>query len=446
MIAVVRRNTEASLLFLSAVIAVGGYWLTALARDEVVPSGIVFYAGLFGGLYLAGHLAIRRLAPGADPIFLPAALMLNGLGFVLIARLAGPIRSPGLAGAQARWLTVGMAAFLLTLFVVKDVRSLARYRYTAAASGIVLLLLPILPIIGREVNGARLWVRLGPLNFQPAEISKIALVLFFAAYLAERREVLAVPTRRIGMMGIPDARHFGPLALAWGVSLVIMIQQKDLGSSLLFFGIFVMMLWVATGRLAYLFSGFILFTFGAYGAYRMFDHVQSRIAVWINPFEHIDGRGYQLVQSIFALATGGVWGTGIGLGRPDLVPNVHTDFIFSALGEELGLAGTTAVLLAYALFAARGFGLATRCRDDFSKLLVCGLTAAFALQTLIILGGVTQLIPLTGITLPFMSYGGSSLLANFILVALLVRTSDEVARQTGEAPPTEITRPAGGGR
>ncbi|MGH2705759.1 MAG: FtsW/RodA/SpoVE family cell cycle protein [Actinomycetota bacterium] len=446
MIAAARRNAEASLLVLSVMIAVGGYWLASLARSSRVPPRVAGYALLFVGVYVAAHLAIRRLAPFADPVFLPMAAMLNALGFILIARLDhAPGREVTLAGAQARWLVVAVAAFIATLWLARDVRALAQYRYTWALAGVALLLLPILPVLGREINGARLWIRLGPLNFQPAELGKIALVLFFAAYLAERRELLAVATRRLGPIGIPEIRHFGPVLLAWGVSLIVMVQEKDLGSSLLFFAMFVVMLWTATARPVYLMSGGVLFAAGAWIAYHLFAHVQARIVVWRRPFAHVTGSGYQIVQSLFALATGGAWGTGLGLGRPDLIPSVQTDFIFSAIGEELGLVGTAAVLTAYALFSARGFGLATRARDDFSKLLVAGLSTVFTFQTLLIIAGVTNLVPLTGVTLPFMSYGGSSLLSNFVLVALLVRVSDEVGRQVGEGPPTEIG-PAGGGR
>jgi len=443
----IRRNTEASLLLLALVVAVGGYWLTALAKKPTIPAGVIGYSVLIASTYAAAHFAIRKLAPSADPLFLPLAALLNAIGFVLISRLEGPIGSPGLAAAQSRWLVVGVIAMIATLFVVRDLRSLARLRYTFALAGVLLLLLPTLPGIGREINGARLWVQLGPLSFQPAEIGKIALVVFFAGYLAERRELLAVATRRIGPIGIPAMRHFGPLLLAWGVSLLVMINQKDLGSSLLFFAIFVAMLWMATARPAYLIFGTGIFVVGALAASALFSHVQSRILVWRDPFQYIDGRGYQVVQSLFALSTGGVWGTGLGLGRPDLIRfSVHTDFIFSALGEELGLAGATAALTAYALFVARGFGLATRCGDDFRKLLVAGLTAALGIQTALIVGGVTQLIPLTGITLPFMSYGGSSLLSNMILVGLLLRASDEVATSESQGPLTEFNMPAGGGR
>jgi len=411
-----------------------------------MPAGLIGYALVFTGLYAAAHVAVRRFAPGADPLFLPIAAMLNSLGFVLISRLEGTTPNSPSAGAQVRWMVVAVAVFIATLIVVRDVRGLGRYRYTWAAVGVLLLVLPSIPGLGREINGAQLWIRVGPLNFQPAEIAKIALVLFFAGYLAEKRELLAVAQRRIGPIGIPQLRFFGPVAAAWGVSLLVMINQKDLGSSMLFFGIFVVMIWVATSRPVYLIAGLLMFLAGAFIAYTAFDHVQVRIQIWQSPFAHFDGRGYQIVQSMFALATGGAWGTGLGLGRPDLIPFVQTDFIFAALGEELGLAGTTAVLTAYALFVARGFGLATRCADDFSKLLVAGLVSTFGLQTALILGGVTNLIPLTGVTLPFMSYGGSSLLSNFILVALLIRVSDETSRQLAEGPATEIHVPAGGGR
>lgn len=442
-----RRNTEASLMVISLVIAIGGYWLASLSRSPSVPAGVLVYAVIYGAIYAAAHFAVRKLAPQADGMLLPIGLMLNAVGFVIIYRLEIPTENPGLAAAQTRWLVVAIAAFIGTLWFVKDVRALARYRYTFAFAGVVLLLLPMLPLLGREVNGARLWIRLGPLNFQPSELGKIALVLFFAGYLSERRELLAVTTRKIGPIGVPAPRHFGPVLAAWGVSLLVMINQKDLGSSLLFFAIFVAMLWMATARPIYLISGLLMFLVGAFIATQLFSHVQSRLLVWRDPFKYINDRGYQVVQSLFAFATGGAWGTGLGLGRPDLIRfSVHTDFIFSSLGEELGLVGGAAVLTTYALFAARGFGLATRCRDDFSRLLAAGLTFTISFQTVLIVGGVTGLIPLTGVTMPFMSYGGSSLLSNFIAIALLVRISDEIGKQGGVAPPTELNMAAGGGR
>lgn len=442
-----RRNTEVSLLLLSGFIAVGGYWLVSLARDPTVPKGILGYAAAFAVIYAVAHFAVRKLAPSADPLFLPIAAMLNAIGFVMIARLEPALRVKGIAGAQVRWLAVAVVAMVATLYLVKDVRSLARFRYSLALAGVILLILPSLPGLGRTINGSRLWIKAGGLTFQPAELGKVALVIFFAGFLSERRELLAVATRRIGPLGVPAMRHFGPVLLAWVVSLLIMVNQRDLGSSLLFLAIFIAMVWIATARPAYLIAGTGMFVIGAWVSARLFPHVLARFQVWRDPFAYFNDRGYQVAQSLFALATGGVWGTGLGLGRPDLIRfSVHTDFIFSAIGEELGLAGGIAILTAFALFASRGFGLATRCRDDFSKLLVAGLTTALGLQVILIVGGVINLIPLTGVTLPFVSYGGSSLLSNFVLVALLMRASAQAASETEVGPPTELTLPAGGGR
>ena len=452
-VAAVRRNTEASLLVLASVVAIGGYWLTSLSRTSGMPHGLALYAVVYIGVYLVAHLAVRRYAPASDPLFLPIAALLNAFGLVLISRLDLASHA-NLAGAQLRWLVISGAIFIGTLAFVPDVRALARYRYTWAAAGVALILLPITPHLGETVNGARLWIRLGSMTFQPGEFGKICLVLFFAGYLAERRELLAVAVRRWGPIGVPELRHFGPLLLAWGISVIVLVQEKELGASLLFFAIFIVMVWVATARPIYPLTGLVLFFGGSWVSYHLFGYVRTRIAVWLHPFATIHGSGYQIVQSLFALATGGVFGTGLGLGRPDLIPEVATDFIFSAVGEELGLVGTTALLCAYAIFGARAFGLATRCRDDFSKLLVTGLATVFCLQTLLIIGGVTRLIPLTGVTLPFVSYGGSSLLANFVVVALLLRVSDDVA--TADTSPVgwtpggtgELTEvgPAGGGR
>ncbi|MGH2772399.1 MAG: FtsW/RodA/SpoVE family cell cycle protein, partial [Actinomycetota bacterium] len=292
-LAAARRNAEISLLVLSLIIATGGYWLASLARSATLPPGVLIYGVTLAGIYLAGHLAIRKLAPAADPLFFPIAMLLNGLGFVLIYRLESTLESPGLAAAQVRWLGIGVAAFIATLWLVKHFSALGRYRYTFAAAGVFLLLLPMLPGIGKEVNGARLWIQLPGLRFQPAELGKIALVLFFAGYLTERREVLAVAHKKIGPIGIPAARHFGPVLAAWAISLLVMINEKDLGSSLLFFAIFVVILWVATGRPAYLLVGLVLFVAGAFVASQLFGHVATRIEVWRDPFAQLDGKGYQ---------------------------------------------------------------------------------------------------------------------------------------------------------
>ncbi|MGH2719654.1 MAG: FtsW/RodA/SpoVE family cell cycle protein [Actinomycetota bacterium] len=445
----VKRNTEASLLVLACVVAIGGYWLTSLSQKPGVPHNLAVFAGVFVVVYLAAHLAVRRYAPNSDPLFLPIAALLNAIGLVLIARLDLATHNH-LAGAQLRWMVISVAVFIATLAFVPDVRVLARYRYTWALAGVFLILLPITPHLGQTINGARLWIHLGPLSFQPGEFGKVCLVLFFAGYLAERRELLAVAVRRWGPIGIPELRHFGPVVAAWGVSVLVLVEERELGASLLFFAIFVVMLWVATARPVYPLSSLVLFAAGAYASYNALSYVRLRVFVWLHPFQVAHGSGYQIVQSLFSLATGGLWGTGLGLGRPDLIPEAATDFIFSAVGEELGYIGTTALLCAYAIFGARAFGLATKCRDDFSKLLVTGLATVFCLQTILIIGGVTRMIPLTGVTLPFMSYGGSSLLANFVVVALLLRVSEDTAAPpvTAGWSPGQTTEvgPAGGAR
>lgn len=467
-VAKARRNTEASLLVLACVIAVGGYWLMSLATSARMPPGLPLYAGVFVGAYLVAHLAVRKFAPAADPLFLPLAALLNAIGLVLIARLdvatnarlaaaatSGAHLHSDLAGAQLRWVVISIAIFVGTLYVVKDARDLARYRFTFGAMGVGFILLPILPGLGETINGARLWIHLGPLTIQPGEFGKVCLVLFFAGYLAERRELLAVAVRRWGPIGVPELRHFGPVAVAWGVSVLVLVLEKELGASLLFFAIFVVMLWVATARPVYPLAGLVLFSAGSAISYNLFGYVRARVVIWLHPFAHAQTSGYQVVQSLLAFATGGIWGTGLGLGRPEIIPVVSTDFIFAAAGEELGLVGTTSLVSAFAIFGARAFGLATRSRDDFSKLLVTGLATVFCLQTVLIIGGVTRLIPLTGVTLPFVSYGGSSLLANFIIVALLLRVSDDVATQQGSDAAQPWTPggesfvevgPAGGGR
>jgi cell division protein FtsW (lipid II flippase) len=388
-------------------------------------------AVLAGG-YIVAHIVARRSARAADPLFLPVAATLNVLGVAAIYRLSPKELGP----LQVTWTLLGLACFIATLLLVRDYEVLARYKYILGFVGVGLLLLPMSPI-GIVVNGARLWVRIGALQFQPSELAKICLVIFFAAYLAERKELLSMATRRIAGLHVPDIKHFGPLLVMWGLSLAVMFFEKDLGSSLLFFSIFLVMIYVATGRFIYLGVGGALFAAGAYIGYQMFAHVQDRVTVWLNVFDPklINDESYQLAQSLFALATGGLFGTGFGQGRPDLIPAASTDFIFSVLGEELGLLGTSAVLVCFLLVLARGFRTSLTARDDFGQLLAAGLTTIFALQTIIILAGVTRLLPLTGITLPFMSYGGSSLLSNFILIALLIRQS----HQTAAAPDPALT-------
>ena len=437
--AAARRSTELGLVILAVILAAGGYVLTALAKGTELPADLAPFAAGAAALAVMAHLAVCRFAPRADGTLLGLAILLNGLGFVTIARL-----DPELARYQSLWTAVGVAAFVIVLRLVQRIRDLERYRYTFALVGIASLLLSAVPGIGREINGARLWVQIGPLSFQPGEAAKVTLVIFLAAYLVEKRELLSTPTWRVGPMMLPDPKHFAPLLLAWGSSILVMVREKDLGSSLLFFAVFLAMLYMATARASYVGIGAGLFAGGATIAYQIFGHVQDRVTTWINPWPLAQDQGFQLVQALFAFGSGGIAGTGLGLGSPGSIPNASTDFVFAAIGEELGLIGTTAVLVVYLLFVGVGFRVALRAEQPFLKLLAAGLTTMLGIQTFIILGGVTRLIPLTGITMPFVSYGGSSLLANFVILALLLRISDEVARraEAGElhAPPPKEPR------
>lgn len=410
-------------------LSIGAYVIAGYGKRGQLPATFALYATIFAGGYVAALVLIRRFAPAADPALFPTAGVLVGLGFAMIFRLSG-----GLAAEQATWIVVGLLAFAATLVVVRDHRMLDAYTYTIGLLGLVLLMLPMVPGIGKTINGARLWVQIGPLGFQPAEIGKVLIVVFLASYLNQRRELLQVATSRIGPLRLPAAKHLAPVLLAWAASLAILFVQRDLGASLLYFGIFVVMLWVATGRVAYLVFGLFLFAIGAYAGWVLFDHVQLRIDVWLHALDpdNVFDLGFgQLAQAQFGMATGGLVGAGLGQGSPGLVPFASTDFIFAAIGEELGLLGTTAVLLLYVVLVGKGLKIALESRDGFGQLLATGLATLIGLQTFVIVGGVTRVIPLTGVTLPFMSYGGSSLVSNFVLLALLVRLSAGPAPQRG---------------
>lgn len=430
MLRVVRRNTELGLILLGTLVTVGAYLLASLAEDASIPANIGPFLGVVLGLQLFAHLAVRRFAPDADGTLVPIAGMLNGLGYVFIVRLdEANVKPKGLAGLQSGWAVVGIVAFVLTLVVVRRVRDLEAYRWTIGLGGIALLLLPLVPGVGRQINGAKIWVGIGPVSFQPGEFAKILLALFFASYLVEKRELLAVSRLRIGPLALPDLKHLGPVLLAWGVSLVVMVSERDLGSSLLFFALFVALLWVATERPSFLLVGVLLFAGGALIAQQQFTHVQERVDVWIDPWQDPKGDGFQIVEAQFAFAAGGVAGTGLNLGSPNRIPYAETDFIFAAVGEELGLVGATGVLLAYLLMIGAGLRIALRTSVPFERLLATGLTVLLGVQSFIIIAGVTRLLPLTGVTLPFMSYGGSSLIANYVLLALLLRISDDTAHR-----------------
>ena len=427
-----RSNTELGLLVLAIVAILCAYALVGLAQTGTIPPGLLAYAGAMAALAIAGHLVSRRLARGADPLLLPLAFLLNGLGLVMVRRLDFA-EEASRAPAQTVWAVVGVGVFVATLVLIRDHTVIDRYRYLIGIAALAFLLMPLLPIIGKEVNGARIWLGLGGMSFQPGEVAKLGLVAFFASYLAETRGLLTVATNRLGPFHVPPARAFGPILVVWAISLSVLVFEKDLGLSLLVFGIFVLMLYIATGRPAYAVVGVGMFGAGAFAAWTLFSHVAARVGTWLDPWAKYDSDGFQVAQSLFAMGTGGVLGVGLGQGRPDLIPEVGTDFIFAAFGEEMGLVGTTALLLCYFLLIGRGLHVATRCRDDFGQLLAAGLTVLFGLQVFVILGGVTRLLPLTGLTLPFISYGGSSLVANYALIALLLRVSSSGERDVVDA-------------
>lgn len=432
-----RRNSELFLLIVGLLVGAGAIVLVALALNEDEVAEAAPYIVALVACYTAAHVAVRKVARQGDQLILPITAVLNALGLAAIFRLSTSELDVG--PAQVVWTVVGIGCFLATILIVRDYRVLSRYKYIFGFAGIGLLLLPLSPL-GATINGARLWLQFGSYSFQPGELAKLCLVVFFAAYLAERKELLAVASRRVMGLHVPDLKHFGPLLVMWGVSLAVMFFEKDLGSSLLFFSIFLIMLYIATARIVYMLFGFSLFALGAYVGYQLFPHVQDRVEVWLNVFDPklINDEAFQLAQSLFALATGGLFGTGLGRGRPDLIPAAHTDFVYSVVGEELGMLGTTAVLVCFMVLVSRGLKIALGARDDFGALLAAGLTTIFAVQTFIILAGVTGLLPLTGITLPFMSYGGSSLLSNFVLVGLLIQISHKSNSEPAPAHTAEI--------
>jgi len=417
------RNRELVLLIPALFLTTMGFALVYTNKAADFHARSLTYGVIFLVVFAIAHLGRRFLAVKADPYLLPVTALLSTLGIVFIYRL-----DEELALKQAIWLVAGVAAFVLVLASVRDMKLIARLRFPIGILGVLILLFTAL--FGREVNGARLWVYIGSVGFQPGEFAKILLMVFFAAYLVDIREVLTVSTRRVLRVPLPPLRYLAPLLTIWVLSMALMVFMKDLGTSLLFFGALLALLYAATGRVFYVLVGLLLFFVGALALYLLFPHVQTRVDIWLNPWDDAQGSGYQIVQSLFALAAGGIFGRGLGEGYLTLpsgqarIPYVETDFIFSAIGEELGLVGAVGIILLYLTFAYRGYRVATRAGDDFRRLLATGLTSIFALQAFLIMGGVIKLIPLTGITLPFISYGGSSVVANFILVALLLRISD----------------------
>jgi cell division protein FtsW (lipid II flippase) len=428
------RTYEGVTILAASLLAAFAVALVNFANGAGVDAqiGLTFLVFLltFGTLYAS----VRAFAPKATPLLIPPIVALVGLGFFEIYRL-----DPVLAGLQRWWMLIASAVASLVLFLLsRNGTSVLRiYRYVILAVTIVLLMLPNLPtswgfpLKGLEVNGSRLWIVLDlgftRMQFQPAELAKLGIVIFFAAYLADHQKALREAHRKIGPIRLPEPRQLIPLLLVWAGSIFILVWQRDLGASLLMFAGFVLLLYAATGSAGYLVAGGLMTLGGAVAAANLFDHVQRRIVAWLEPFEHYADEGYQIVQGIFALGTGSLSGAGPGLGRPDLIPNASTDFIFAAVGEEIGFAGTVAIIAIYALVVAVGLGISFRSRDTFRKLLAAGLTFVMAVQVFLIVGGVLRIVPLTGITLPFMSYGGSALVGNMVLVALLLRISHEEA-------------------
>ena len=415
-----RRTQELLLLCAAAPIVILMFVMLAITQGSEL--GIATFAvpvGIFAAFILA-HVSIRFLAPGADPAILPIAFALSGIGIAFITRLA-----PELAGRQVLWFFVSVVCMIAVLFIVRNLDKLASYKYTLMLVGLILLLSPMVPFLGQEIYGSRIWISIGPASFQPGEVAKIAIVLFLASYLSQNREMLSVFTWRVGPLRLPDIRTLFPLLIMWGISMVIVIFEKDLGSALVFFLVFLSMLYIASGKNAYLVIALVLATIAAVVLYSAFSHVQVRVQTWLDPFEDPTGTGYQLVQALYSMADGGLIGVGIGRGLATLIPVVESDFIFAAIAEETGLLGGGAVLLLYLCFAIRGYVTASRARTDVSSLAAAGLTTTIVLQAFIIVGGVTKLIPLTGLTLPFVSQGGSSLLAGFISLALLLRIGDQ---------------------
>ena len=429
-----RRGVELLLIVFALALGLGGYALVDLNVHGALGPRFPYLAGGCALLALLAHLAVRWRLPYADPVILPCVVLLNGLGLTMIHRI-DLINVPASAGARQQliWTVVGIAAFVVVAVLLRDHRPLQGYTYTVGLAGIVLLLLPLVPGLGTAKFGAQIWIQVGPYSFQPAEAAKVCLAIAFAAYLVEKRDVLALAGWRVLGLDLPRARDLGPILAMWLLSLAILVLQRDLGTSLLFFGLFVMMLYVSTERAGWAVLGTLLFAAGAYFGYLNFGHVRVRVGAWLHPFTDYD-LYYQVINAQFGIAWGGLLGTGLGLGRPGLTPLARSDFIAAAVGEELGMTGLMAVICVYGLVVARGLRIALQCREPFGKLLAAGLSFAFALQVFAIIGGVTRLLPLTGLTTPFMSQGGSSMVCNWIVVALLLVVSHHVRKPVVTVP------------
>jgi cell division protein FtsW (lipid II flippase) len=438
-----RRGIELLLLAFAAVITTGALVLVEANQSQELTLQLLYLGLAYLALFAAAHIAVRRFAPYADPVILPCAALLNGLGLVMIHRIDLASAATALAQGkpapdenalrQIAWLALGLVLFVVVLWRVRDHRTLARYGYTAGFAGLVLLGLPaVLPSALSEVNGAKIWIRVGGVGIQPGEFAKILLTIFFASFLVAKRDLFTTAGKHVLGMTFPRPRDLAPLLIAWVVAMGVLVFESDLGTSLMFFGIVLAMIYVATERASWVLIGLVIFGAGAFAAWTFVDRVGVRVDAWLNPFSDPANGTYQVSQGLFGLATGGMLGTGLGAGRPNLVPLSSTDFIFTSMGEELGLIGLMALLLLYCLISTRALRTALAVRDTFGKLLAAGLGFTVAIQVFVVAGGVIDLIPNTGQAAPFMSYGGSSLVANYVLVALVLRVSDAARRPATE--------------
>jgi cell division protein FtsW (lipid II flippase) len=431
-----RRNTELVLLLVAVAIVLVAYANVGLAVDNALPVDFYTLGGGFAVVTFVFHLTLRWKAAYADPVLLPIVTLLNGLGLVMIHRIDLAPGSPHAAPKQLMWTAVAAAAAVALIFFVPDHRRLRRYTFIFGLTGFVLLLTPLLPGVGRNINGSRVWIVVGGFSFQPSEIAKILITIFFASYLVQTRDALSLVGRRVLGLPLPRARDMGPILIAWIASLGVLVFESDLGTSLLFFGLFVGMLYVATERRSWIIIGIGLFLAGAYVAYLLFAHFQERVSLWLDPFQ--PGMSDQIAKGLMGMAAGGMFGTGLGQGHPELTYFANSDFIIPSFGEELGLVGLCAILVLYGLIVERGLRTGVASRDGFGKMLATGLAFSMALQVFVVVGGVTRVIPLTGLTTPFLSAGGSSLLANWVIIAILLRISDHARRPTSDDRPESL--------
>ncbi len=438
-----KRRTELGLLVFGWVIITALYVLASLGHTSKIPPHIGPFLGVLLALTVVAHVANRWLVPNAHPVVLPIIVLLNGIGYVVIARWA-----PRYASAQAGWTGLGVILYVVTLLLVRRTRDLDRYRYLLLLGAGIFILAPLIPRFGESINGARLWVHIGSLLFQPVEIAKILLCVFFASYFAEKKELLTIPTARLGNRLVLDPRPLIPILAAWGFAMLVIAKENDIGFALLIFTLFIALLWITTGRIGYLVFGLLLFAVGTFVTAHLFGQFNQRVTLWLDPWSHtsispactaipktlacLNGAGDQLASGWYALGLGGVGGVGLGLGHGLTIFGLTSDMIFAAVGWELGLMGTAAVVIAFLLLVGTGLRIAQTARSDFARLIAVGLTVLLGLQAFFIMAGVTRLLPLTGITLPFMAYGGSSLVTNYVLVALLMRVSEE-----GSSTPAE---------